>query len=379
MKVREKSGLAHGKRRRALSGKRRKTFKIGYVPLVDVAPIVVAKELKLFEKYGVSVDLQRELGWASIRDKMVFGELQLAHAPAGLVFSAHLGLNCQARPSTTGLIINCHGNGITISKKLYDRGVNDSKSMGAKVKLENKMRRYTFATVSMVSSHNFLLRQWLRAGGIDPERDVRVVVIPPTLMGANLKEGNIDGFCVGEPWNSIAANDGSGVVIHTSKDLSRGHPEKVLMASHDFITDQSEAYVRIGAAVLEACKICSNKERVSEVAKLMAQRIYLNLNAKVIEDSLLGKVSLLGKPRRVLEDFHVFYDDRANAPMPDKATWVWRNLEDGIMYPYLQESEIKKMLEETFRMDLFYEIEALMEQGLAGKLVASKGRKSIQH
>ncbi|MEM9399105.1 MAG: CmpA/NrtA family ABC transporter substrate-binding protein, partial [Verrucomicrobiota bacterium] len=190
-------------------------LKVGYVPLIDAAPLIVAQEYGLFDKYGLSVELKRELGWASVRDKVVFGELNVAHAPAGLVIATRLGLNCQVCETVTGLVMNCQGNAITVSKKLHDTGVDNAKFMGSKIRLDKNIRRYTFATVSMVSSHYFLLRNWLKSGGVDPDKDVRIVVLPPSLMVANLKEGNIDGFCVGEPWNSVSANEGHGVIIAT--------------------------------------------------------------------------------------------------------------------------------------------------------------------
>ncbi|MEM9446685.1 MAG: CmpA/NrtA family ABC transporter substrate-binding protein [Verrucomicrobiota bacterium] len=335
---------------------------VGYVPLIDAAPLIVAQEFGLFDKYGVQVRLQRELGWASIRDKVVFGELQAAHAPAGLVFSAQLGIRCQQRDCVTGLVINSHGNAITISKKLFDAGVVNAKGMATRISLESKKRSYTFGTVSMVSSHYFLLTQWLKSGGINPDKDVRVVVLPPSLMAVNMKEGNIDGFCAGEPWNSLTALEGVGVIINTSEELAPGHPEKVLLASREFVDNYRTEYTAMGAAILEACEICSKEENFSEIAKLLSHRSYLNVKESVVSDSLSGRLPKKRKNSTTHKDFIVFYDDQANAPLAKKATWVWRNLEEGVLYPYLQEKEVKDMLEQTFRMDLFYEMEQQVKE-----------------
>src|SRR5215472_14865070 len=162
-------------------------LRVGFVPLCDCAPIIMAKELGLFARYGLNVELSREAGWATIRDKIVFRELDAAHATAPMVFSASLGLGAIAVPCLTGMVLNLHGNAITLSNRLWAAGVRDGATLKAHVKSCRKVAPLVFGVVFRYSSHDFLLRKWLRMNGIDPERDVRVVIVPPPQMAGNLK------------------------------------------------------------------------------------------------------------------------------------------------------------------------------------------------
>jgi ABC-type nitrate/sulfonate/bicarbonate transport system substrate-binding protein len=174
-------------------------LRVGFVPLTDCAPLVMAEDLGLYQKYGLDVRLHRELGWATIRDKIIYGELDAAHAVAGMPFAATLGLGSVKCDCLTGLVLNLHGNALTLSTPLAQQGVTDGASLRAELIQLRGERTLTFGIVSPVSSHHFLLRTWLSAAGINPDRDVRIVVVPPPQMVANLKSGNLDGCCVGEP------------------------------------------------------------------------------------------------------------------------------------------------------------------------------------
>ena len=185
-------------------GRMPKSLRIGFVPLNDSAPLIIAKEVGLFSKYGLSVELSRELGWATIRDKIIFGELDAAHALAAMPVATTFGIGSIACETLTGLVLNLNGNAITLSNEMWNRGVRDLKALRHEVFQTRGSRTYTFGVVSPFSSHNFLLRQWLVSGGINPDRDVRIVIVPPPQMYINLKAGHLDGYCVGEPWNSVA-------------------------------------------------------------------------------------------------------------------------------------------------------------------------------
>src|SRR6266850_6607819 len=212
----------------------RNALRLGFAPLTDCAPLVMAQELGLFRKYGLCVTLSRELGWASIRDKIIHGELDAAHAVAGMPVAATLGLGAVKCDCLTALVLNLHGNAITLSNDLWQRGVRDGATLRDHVRKARGEQMLTFGVVFPFSSHNFLLRQWLVSHGIMPDRDVRIVVVPPPQMAANLKIGNLDGFCVGEPWNSVAVQTRAGWCVTTSAELDPGHPEKVLMVRRDF-------------------------------------------------------------------------------------------------------------------------------------------------
>ncbi|MEM6821404.1 MAG: CmpA/NrtA family ABC transporter substrate-binding protein [Verrucomicrobiota bacterium] len=336
-------------------------LRVGFVPLVDAAPLIIAKELGYFDDYGLNVRLERELGWATVRDKIIFGELHAAHALAGLVLAAHLGIRCQARPCATGLIMNSHGNAVTLSRELYQLGIRDAKSFAVRVRMDRKIRRYTLGVVSGVSSHHFLLKLWLKSAGLDSTRDIRIITLPPSLMVSNLEEGNIDGFCVGEPWNTVAVKQAGGVVVATSNEISPGHPEKVLMASSDFIEQREDDYVSLGAAVLEGCRFCHLKENHQHVAEILSQRRYLNTDPSIILESLSGKLAM-DKDRKAetASDLHLFYGGNVNVPNAQKVRWLWNQIEETIIYPFLSPKELKEVLHQAFLDELFRKIEARM-------------------
>ncbi|MEO6740606.1 MAG: CmpA/NrtA family ABC transporter substrate-binding protein, partial [Chthoniobacteraceae bacterium] len=192
----------------------------------------MARELGLFEKHGLAVELSRELGWATIREKVIHGELDAAHAPAGMPFAAAAGLGGISADCLAGLVLNLHGNAITLSQRLWNAGVRDGKTLRDFVR---KCRRpVTLGTVYQWSSHSVLLRLWLKAHGFDVENDARVVVVPPSQMVTHLRAGHLDGFCVGEPWNSLAVMSRAGWVVARSAELAPLHPEKVLMVRRNF-------------------------------------------------------------------------------------------------------------------------------------------------
>ena len=159
-----------------------KPLRVGFVPLTDCAPLVMAQELGLFAKYGLSVTLSRELGWTTVRDKIIYGELHAAHALAAMPFAATLGLGSMKCDCLAGLVLNLNGNAITLSRDLWLRGVRDAKTLREEIDRGQGKKIYTFGVVFQFSSHNFLLRQWLAAGGIDPDRDVRIVIVPAPAM-----------------------------------------------------------------------------------------------------------------------------------------------------------------------------------------------------
>jgi ABC-type nitrate/sulfonate/bicarbonate transport system substrate-binding protein len=170
---------------------------VGFVPLTDCAPLIMAHELGLFRKYGLRVALSRELGWATIRDKIIHRELDAAHALASMPVAATLGLGSIRCDCLTGLVLNLHGNAITLSEELWRRGVRDGATLRDEIRKLHVQKKFTFGVVNPFSSHHYLLRNWLASFGIRPDRDVRIVTVPPPQMVPNLKAGNLDGFCRG--------------------------------------------------------------------------------------------------------------------------------------------------------------------------------------
>ncbi len=301
-------------------------MRLGFVPLTDCAPLVMAQELGLFKKYGLRVALTRELGWATIRDKVIHGELDAAHAVAGMPVAATLGLNSIACDCLTALVLNLHGNAITLSTALWNRGIRDGQRLRAEIQRTRGEKVFTFGVVYSFSSHNYLLRNWLTAAGIQPDRDVRIVVVPPAQMVTNLKAGHLDGFCVGEPWNSLAVRAGEGCVVAVSAELDPLHPEKVLMVRREFAERREQEHLALIAALLEACAYCDQPENHREMIPILARPQYVNVSEEVLRYGLSGPFALTKKDARSISDFCIFHRHDANEPSADKAGWVMRNL-----------------------------------------------------
>ena len=298
------------------------SLRVGFVPLTDCAPLVMAQELGLFRKFNLRVRLERELGWATVRDKMIYGELDAAHALAAMAASATLGLGSIATDCLTALVLNQNGNAITLSKELWERGVRDGHTLREEIKRTRNEKILTFGVVFPFSSHRHLLRKWLSAHGIDSERDVRMVVVPPPQMAVNLKTGNLDGFCVGEPWNSVAVQSRLGRCVATSAELDSGHPEKILLVRREFAEQRSEEHVALVAALLEACEFCAEPENFDHIAETLAQPEFVGVPAEILRPGLSGDFDFGGKEIRGIPDFCLFHGVGVNEPSYDKAAWT---------------------------------------------------------
>ena len=308
---------------------RSRSLRLGFVPLTDCAPLAVAQELGFFRKYGLNVTLCRELGWASVRDKIITGELDAAQAVAGMPFAATLGIGSTRCECVTGLVLNLHGNGITLSNELWRLGVRDAASLRELISCTRHERTLTFGVVFPFSSHNFLLRGWLAAAGINPDTDVRIVVVPPPQMPGTLDAGHIDGYCVGEPWNSVAVSSRVGWMLAASAELAPNHPEKVLLVRRDFAEECAEEHEWLLAALLDACAYCDVPENRVTVAEILSRREFLNCPAQDLFPALSGKLDFGHGRTQSVEDFLVFHRRGANDPSADKAAWITNHIRLG--------------------------------------------------
>jgi ABC-type nitrate/sulfonate/bicarbonate transport system substrate-binding protein len=303
-------------------------IRIGYVPLIDAAPLLIADSLGLFHDAGLNVRVERELGWGSIREKIVYGELEAAHAPAGLMFSILCGLNSRPHPVSTDLILNLQGNAITLSRRFWDKGVRDAVTLRQLLRSEAP-RKPVFAVVSPISNHLHLLRNWLRSSGIDPDRHVRFVVLPPPLVGEHMKDGHIDGFCVGEPWNSASAFDGDGWIIATSAELAPLHPEKILLASDALREQRSAEYALLREALIKACKYCDTLEGRNEVVDYLHSRKLFTVSKEVLANSLIGPFQRGTGQEPDKTSFLHFSRNEANRATHERALWLLDSLSDS--------------------------------------------------
>lgn len=309
-------------------------IRIGFVPLCDCAPVVMALELGLFAARGLRVELSREVGWATIRDKIVLNELEAAHAPAAMVLSISQGIGSYKVPCATGLVLNLHGNGVTLSNRLWAEGVRDNASLGEFARSKRGRSALTFGVAFSCSSHNFLLQTWLRGAGLDPAKDVNIAVVPPAQMAANLKAGNLDGYCVGEPWNSLAVVQRAGWVAALSSEIALRHPEKVLLVRAEFAESRAAEHERLIAALFEACHFCQRAENREPVSEVLARAEYLGTSREAIQASLCGPFRF-GKGRREsAPELHFFAGPGVNEPGLDKAAWARQSLSaTGLLPP----------------------------------------------
>lgn len=307
-------------------------FRIGYVPLIDATPLLVASELGFFENENLHVELSRELGWGSIREKIVYGELDGAPAPAGLLYSILLGTHAPACPVSTDLVLNLQGNAITLSKRLWEKGVRDARTFRLVVRTEAP-RKPALAVVSPFSSHHYLLREWLRTAGLDPDRDVRITVLPPPLVAEHMREGQIDGFCAGEPWNSGAILGGDGWVVATSASLAPGHVEKVLAMRNDSKARRPEAYAALRRALVEACKYSDQPENRPELVNFLHDRGIFPLPREALSNGLVGPFHNGVEVIQHHRPFISFYRDGANRATRDRAAWSLEGILDSHLLP----------------------------------------------
>ena len=312
---------------------RNRPLRVGFIALTDAAAFVVAQEKGLFAKHGIDVELCREVGWATIREKIIYGELDAAHAPAPMLWSTRLGLDSVACPVFSAFVLNLHGNALTLSEQLWKTGVRDAATLREEARRRSGERKLTFGVVFMFSSHHLLLRSWLRSAGINPDRDVRIVVVPPAQMFRNLSAGTIDGYCVGDPWNSLAVREKTGWCPVWSAALQPGHVEKVLMVTERFAFSRPQEHAALISALHEAAVWCDEPLNREPLAHLLAGPGYINQSARVILPALLGQFDCGHEKMETVADFIVFNRDGASVPTAAKAAALQADLLEAGLVP----------------------------------------------
>ena len=295
--------------------------KIGFIPLTDCASVVMASVMGFDKKYGVKIIPTKEASWAGVRDKLVSGELDMAHVLYGLIYGVHLGTSGPKKDMAVLMNLNNNGQAITLSKALADKGAVDSTSL-AKVMAANK-REYTFAQTFPTGTHAMWLYYWLASAGINPFSDAKVITVPPPQMVANMRVGNMDGFCVGEPWNHRAIIDGIGITAVTTQDIWKDHPEKTLGTSAEFVKKYPNTCRAVTAAIIDAGRwIDAGLQNKNKMAETVADKSYVNTSVDAINQRILGRYQNgLGK---TWDDpnYMKFYNDGAvNFPYLSDGMW----------------------------------------------------------
>lgn len=337
----------------------------GIIPLTDCAPIVIAREKGFFKKYGLDVTVSKEASWANIRDKVSIGALDGAHMLAGMPIAASLGVGAVRKATVTAFSMDLNGNGITVSNALYERMLaTDPAAMAERPTTARALKKViaadkaagkppmTFAMVFPVSTHNYEIRYWMASAGIDPDNDVRLIVIPPPQMVANLRSDNIVGYCVGEPWNERAVEMGIGRTLITDYEIWNNNPEKVFGVNLEWAERYPNTHKAAIKALIEAAQWMDRPENRLEVVRIISGKSYVNAPEEVVRMSMTGtfKYARNEKPRP-LPDFNVFHRYAATFPWRSHAMWSitqmlrWGQIEVPI--------DIKQVATSIYRPDIY--------------------------
>jgi ABC-type nitrate/sulfonate/bicarbonate transport system substrate-binding protein len=263
-----------------------KTLRLGFVPLVDAAPLIVAVERGYFADEGVRVELERQLGWGNVRDKLTYGQLDASHALVGMPLFSHLARDWFAEPLTAVMNLGSGGNAITVSNRLAKAGVKSGTTLAAHIAQDPRREALAFAHVFSCSMHHYLLRDWLSGAGIDPDEDVRLRIFPPRQLAALIGRDQLDGFCSGEPWNTLAVQSSGARIVAVTSDLVPMHPEKNLTVSRRWVDRHGELLIPLIRALLRACTFCDDESNNAELAELLCRPHYLDTTEQVVRASL---------------------------------------------------------------------------------------------
>ncbi len=346
----------------------KKKLTIGFIALTDCAPIVMAKEKGFFKKHGLDVHVVKEgSGWPGIQQKVINGKYDMSHALAGMPIAATLGINGKA-DLVALLSLDFNGNGITYGNKIIKEmekygldkkkrpvdSVSLKKLIDAKHKKEgSNYQPLNFGMVHPVSTHNYELRYWMATSGIKPDEDTTIKPFPPPTMPSNLIAGNIEGYCVGEPWNERIVLAKKGSTLVTNYDIWNNNPEKVLQTRKDFVEKYPNTTKAAMKAVIEAQMwLDKSWENRKEAAKILSKKIYVKAPVKVLEKSMTGTFQYLkGQDSEPNPMFNVFANYYAAYPFYSHGMWFitqmyrWGQIDKPV--------DMKAVIESVYRPDLF--------------------------
>jgi nitrate/nitrite transport system substrate-binding protein len=298
-------------------------LKFGIIALTDCSPIVIAHEKGLFKKYGINSVVAKGANWAAIRDSLSSGDIQGTHMLIGMPIASTMGLlGSPKKPMIIPWLLNRNGQSITLKADLKGKVKDDPKALKSFV-LEAKSRNapMTFAMTFPPGTHAMWMRYYLGAGGINPDKDVALITIPPPQMVANMKVGKMDGFCVGEPWNARAALDGIGFTSLNTQDIWKDHPEKVCAFLSEFAEKNPKTVKAVLKALHEASVWLDKMENRAEQAQIVSKATYINCPPEVILGRMLGEYDF-GDGRKKKDPFYMnFHVRNCNYPQYKYATW----------------------------------------------------------
>ncbi|MDE2377527.1 CmpA/NrtA family ABC transporter substrate-binding protein [Bradyrhizobium sp.] len=315
-------------------------LRIGFIPLVDAAALIVAVDKGFTAAEGLDVTLVREVSWSNVRDKLNIGLLDAAHLLAPVAIASSLGLGHVKVPILAPLNLGINGNAITVSPALHAAltaalegdALDPMATARALARVVAKRRKagadpLTFGMTFPFSTHNYQLRFWMAAGGVDPDEDVRLVVLPPPYMGDSLASGHVDAFCVGAPWNSIAVDRGIGHILHFVSDILVRAAEKVLAVRANWADRNPDVLAALIRAGVKAAEFIEQPQNRAEAARLLARPERVGVDAEVIQRTLGGrlKISPDGATRET-GNYLLVGREGVGRPDPVQAAWLYAQM-----------------------------------------------------
>ncbi len=313
-----------------------KRLRIGYMPLTDAALLHVAAARGFAAAQGLELDLVRETSWANVRDKLAIGHFDAAHLLAPAAIASAIGIGHMDVPFVAPLALGLNGNAVTVSLPLYEAlrkealgDLADPRITATALARVVAKRRatgqdpLTFGHVFPFSTHHYQLRLWLRAGGIAADEDIRLIVVPPPFMIETLRKGQVDGFCVGAPWSSLAVAAGVGVIVHTGVDLVRNCPEKVLAFRADFAETRAEEVHALATAIHDASLWAADAASKPELVSLLAAVADYGVTTDTIAHILSADVQRTGSP---VATMGLRLDPKAIVADGSHALWLYAHM-----------------------------------------------------
>ncbi|THD62675.1 MAG: nitrate transporter [Bradyrhizobium sp.] len=313
---------------------------IGFIPLVDAAALIVAVDKRFTEAEGLDVTLVREVSWSNVRDKLNIGLFDAAHLLAPVAIASSLGLGHIRVPIVAPFNLGLNGNAITVSPALYaaimaeidgDRfdPMVTALALARVVAARRKAGAdpLTFGMTFPFSTHNYQLRFWMAAGGVDPDEDVRLVVLPPPFMADSIANGHVDAFCVGAPWNSIAVDRGAGHILHFVSDILVRAAEKVLAVRQNWSEKNPQVVAALIRAASRASEFIEQPQNRAEAAHILAQPGRIGVDADVIKRTLDGRLKI--SPDGTMRESNRYLlvgREEAGRPDPMQAAWLYAQM-----------------------------------------------------
>jgi nitrate/nitrite transport system substrate-binding protein len=298
-------------------------LRFGIIALTDNSPIVIAHEKGFFKKYGINATIVKGASWAAIRDSLSNGDIQATHMLLGMPIASTMGLlGSPKKPMIIPWLLNRNGQAITMKKALAGKVSTDPKVLKPMVDAARaKGTPMTFAMTFPPGTHAMWMRYYLGAGGIDPDKDVALITIPPPQMVANMKVDKMDGFCVGEPWNARAIADGVGFTAITTQEMWKDHPEKVCAFGAEFAAKNPKTVKAVLKALHEASVWLDDMKNRPEQAAIVSRPTYINCPPEIILGRLKGEYDYGDGRKKQDENYMIFSSRNANYPQPKYATW----------------------------------------------------------